>query len=88
MTHSCCADWTLSCLVSRLKTIFDIYDIYDIFDANVESEQSKERLWMQRKMKTTTTGNFRKREFSIFGLCFCSWKWRLAKMKNRIHIVF
>ena len=82
MTHSCCADWTLSCLVSRLKAI------YDIFDANVESEQRKERLWMQPKMKTTTTGNFQKREFSIFGLCFCSWKWRLAKIKNRIHIVF
>ena len=32
MTHFCCADWTLSCLVSRLKTTFHINDIYDLCD--------------------------------------------------------
>ena len=36
MTHFCCADWILSCLVSRLKTI---YDMFDIVDVNTEDEK-------------------------------------------------
>ena len=36
MTHFCFADWILSCLVSRLKTI---YDMFDIVDVNTEDEK-------------------------------------------------